>query len=88
MIFFLSLNSFVNEWHQLNDIKSSSQVMKLFQYLTQIQLLILGYVLSLSHCTDMLQFLSKENVYPIMLGLKMKHTRKECQSYFSLPSKG
>ena len=56
--------------------------MKLFQYLTQIQLLILGYVLSLSHCTDMLQFLSKENVHPIMLGLRMKLQGKNASHIF------
>ena len=34
-----------------------------------------------------LQFLTKENVHPVILGLSIIHTRKECQSYFSLPSK-
>ena len=33
-----------------------------------------------------LQFLTKENVHPLMLGLTIINTRKEYQSYFSLPS--
>ena len=33
-----------------------------------------------------LQFLTKENVHPVMLGPTIIHARKEYQSYFSLPS--
>ena len=33
-----------------------------------------------------LQFLTKENDNPVMLGPTTVHTRKEYQSYFSLPS--
>ena len=32
-------------------------------------------------------FLPKENVYPVMFGPIIIHTRKEYQSYFSLPRK-
>ena len=72
--------------HQLNDIKRFCTSNKAISILRADLTYNIGPCFVTVTTYRHLQFLTKENVHPVMLGPTIIHTRKEYQSYFSLPS--
>ena len=71
---------------QLNDIKRFCSSNKAISILGVDPTYNIGPCFAMITTYRHLQFLTKENVHPVMFGPTIIHTRKEYQSHFSLPS--